>query len=124
MSSTAESSASPCIFWIAASPSAAVNLSPDENPANAVRIFGEDFELGRGRESQPREWERKASASRTQSQPIALVAGRRYYIEAVHKADDRVGHLAIAWTPPGGEREIIAGKYLSPLTPKPKGKKQ
>ena len=49
------------IFWIAASPAAAVNLSPDENPANAVRIFGDNFDFGRGRESKPREWERKAS---------------------------------------------------------------
>jgi hypothetical protein len=106
------------IFWIAASPAAAVYLSRDESPANAIRIFGDNFDLGRGRESQPREWERKAGTSRTQSQPITLVAGRRYYIEAVHKADDRGGHLAVAWTPPGGEREIIAGRYLSPLKPK------
>jgi len=113
----------PYIFWIAASPEAAVNLSKDENPANAVRIFGTSFDFGRGRESQPREWERKATSSRTRSQPITLVAGRRYYIEAVHKADDRGGHLAIAWTPPGGEREVIAGRYLSPLKPKPTSKK-
>lgn len=110
-------------FWIAASPAAALNLSRDENPANAVRIFTGGFEFGRGRESQPREWERKVVNMRVQSQPISLVAGRRYFIEAVHKADDRVGHLAIAWTPPGGEREVIAGQYLSPLKPNLKSKK-
>ena len=69
-------------FWIAASPSAAFNLSPDENPAKAVRLFTGGFDFGRGQESQPREWERKVINMRVQSQPITLLAGRRYYIEA------------------------------------------
>lgn len=106
------------IFWIAASPAAAVNLSRDEKPENAVRIFGLDY--GRGQEPQPRQWGRNAFNSRAQSPPIPLVAGRRYYIEAAHKADGTGSHLAIAWTPPGGQREVIGRQYLSPLTPRPK----
>ena len=48
--------------------------------------------------------------------PVTLVAGRRYYIEAVLQAGKPGSHLSIAWQIPGhGERELISGDYLSPL---------
>lgn len=48
------------------------------------------------------------------SKPIFLIAGRRYYIEVLHK-QGTLGNLAVAWQPPKGERAIITGAFLSPF---------
>jgi hypothetical protein len=42
------------------------------------------------------------------------VAGKRYYVEVLHKDADLKDNIAVAWQPPDGERAIIDGKYLSP----------
>ena len=75
-------------FWIASDDQSELWLSSDENPTNKVRIA-----LVPERTSQ-REWtkypEQKSAA-------ISLVAGRNYYIEALHKEDRDTDHLSVGW---------------------------
>ncbi|SEU04459.1 T9SS type A sorting domain-containing protein, partial [Hymenobacter actinosclerus] len=58
-----------------------------------------------------------------QSAPVQLVAGRRYYIEALHKQEWGPGYLAVAWRRPDGSRqEPIPGSALIPFTPDLQGR--
>ena len=44
-----------------------------------------------------------------------MVAGQRYYIEALLKQDIEVNALAVAWTGPGFDAiTVITGEYLTP----------
>jgi hypothetical protein len=52
------------------------------------------------------------------SPKVRLVAGRRYFIEAVEKSATN----SSAWKIPGAEREIIPGEFLSPFKTKIKTK--
>lgn len=69
------------------------------------------------------EWTRYPSQ---QAKPKWLEAGRKYYIETLHKADDMVsgsiiiplnrGHVAVAWTGPGlGGTNVISDSFLKPI---------
>jgi hypothetical protein len=49
---------------------------------------------------------------------FALVAGRRYYIEVLHKAGPGRNHLSVTWKRPDNRFEVISGEYLSPFKPK------
>jgi ferric-dicitrate binding protein FerR (iron transport regulator) len=107
-------------FWIAAAASAPLWLSPNENPAEKVRIA----ETPGG---EPHQWAPSlptGDVSMTQSPPITLVAGCRYFIQAAQKTARGSSHLAVAWQPPGGEREIIPGEFLSPFKGKLKEKQR
>jgi hypothetical protein len=95
------------VFWIASDDAAELWLSAGENPSNKQRVcFVESW-------APPREWTWRPSQ---QSQPIRLEAGRRYYIEALHKQGGAGDFLAVAWQAPGGVREIIPGRVLSPAS--------
>ncbi len=49
---------------------------------------------------------------------IPLQAGRRYYLEVLHKQDDKADHCAVGWTVPGAKGpQIIAGKSLVAWAP-------
>jgi hypothetical protein len=99
----------PYFFWISSDDASELWLSSDENPAHKKRIcFLESW-------APAQEWTWQPSQ---QSPPIPLEAGRRYYIEALHKQGDAADFLAVAWQAPGGAREIIPGRALSPLLPK------
>ena len=63
-------------FWIASDDTSELLLSTDESPANATKIAWVTLWAG------PREWGKEGNQ---QSAAIALEAGRRYYIEALHK---------------------------------------
>lgn len=96
------------LFWIASDDASELWLSEDDNPARKRRIcFLESW-------APSREWTFSPSQ---QSQPIRLEAGRRYYIEALHKQGMAGDGLAVAWQPPGAAREIIPGRALSPASP-------
>ena len=56
------------------------------------------------------DWDRDQSQA---SAPITLSAGQRYYIEVRHKQADQKDNLAVAWQPPGGEREVIGEPFLA-----------
>jgi hypothetical protein len=91
-------------FWIAAGDGAQLLLSPDENPENRQQI-------AYANETDAHEWTKQRPQ---QSSPVTLVAGRKYYIEALHKQGQLEDHLAVAWQGPGREREVIPGEFLSP----------
>jgi hypothetical protein len=103
-------------FWIASGGYSALWLSPDENPAGKVRIATAPSLL-------PRQWWDASSGPGKLMMPrspiIRLVAGRRYFIEAVEKTATNSSHLEVAWRIPGAEREIISGEFLSPFKGKP-----
>ncbi|PYJ83095.1 MAG: hypothetical protein DME22_16640 [Verrucomicrobia bacterium] len=96
-------------FWIAASESAQLWLSSDERPgvAEMVASLSQPVRL--------EEWEKYPWQK---SERIKLQGGRKYYIEALHKAEQPgADHCSVAWQRPEGKREVIAGEFLSPFTP-------
>jgi lysophospholipase L1-like esterase len=49
------------------------------------------------------------------SNPLHLIAGNTYYIEAVHKENSGGDHLTVAWMVPGNSNlTVIPGSHLSP----------
>jgi hypothetical protein len=95
-------------FWIAADDAAELWLSPDDNPANKQKIALVSAWTA------SRQWDKYGEQ---QSAPIKLAAGKRYYLEILHKDADQKDNLAVALQIPGGERVVVAGQYLSPFRP-------
>jgi hypothetical protein len=87
-------------------------MSPNENPAEAVGIARQQRTGMGGRWDAPR-----FQGPSLWSSPIPLVAGRRYYIEALVTIEKGEGHLSVAWKPPSGTRELLTGEFLSPFKP-------
>lgn len=91
-------------FWIASDDTGELWLSTDDDPNNRRRIA-----YVSGWTAQ-QEWE-KYSTQR--SSAINLVAGRRYYVEALLKEAKGGDHLAVGWQLPGGALERpIPGQRL------------
>jgi len=82
-------------------------LSSDEDPTHKTMISSvPDW-------TNYREWNKYPTQ---QSAPVALLAGRRYYVEALHKEGDGYDNISVAWTLPNGQTEIpIAGSHLIPF---------
>lgn len=94
------------IFWIASNDSGELWLSTDDNPSNKRRIA---YVSGY---TNPRQWDKMASQ---QSASISLVAGQRYYIEALLKEGTGSDHLSVGWQLPGGALERpVPGSRLIP----------
>jgi len=93
-------------FWIASDDHSDLYLSTDQEPAGATRIaYVNDWTM-------PREWSKFGTQ---QSAPVYLVAGRRYYIEVLHKESFQGDNLAVGWQLPDGVLERpIPGRRLSP----------
>jgi len=84
------------IFEIQATDEGEIRLSPDEDPANAVSIVYVDD-------------------ATDQSDPQALEAGNRYYIEALVKEASLGDSLTASWQGPGiGAMQIISADYVGP----------
>lgn len=95
------------VFRIAGDDYCQLWLSADDNPDKKVLIASVNGWTNVG------EWDKYASQ---QSAPVALLAGHRYYIEALHKENDGGDFVAAAWTLPGGQVEApIAGEHLIPF---------
>jgi PA14 domain-containing protein/FecR-like protein len=92
-------------FWISAHEEADLFLSRDDNPGHRRQIAYASV-------TAPREWSRHGQ----RSPAITLVAGRKYYLEALHKQSKGVDHLEVAWEAPDRPREIISGEFLSPFS--------
>jgi glucose/arabinose dehydrogenase len=91
-------------FWIAADDTGELWLSTDEKPETKRLIASAPaWTASQQFDKYPEQ----------QSVGIALEAGKKYYIEVLHKDLDQKDNLAVAWQIPGGERAIVAGKYLS-----------
>lgn len=93
------------IFWIAGDDQCELWLSISGDPASKKRIA---YHSGW---TTPRQWTRYATQ---QSEPIALVAGQQYYIEALYKEDEGGDNMAVGWQLPDGTMERpIPGSRLS-----------
>ena len=96
-------------FWIASDDNSELWLSTDGNPDNKQLIASVTGYTG------SREWNKFNSQI---SSNIQLVAGQRYYIEAIHKEGGGGDHLAVGWQLPSGVMERpIPGSRLSPYVP-------
>lgn len=101
----------PYTFWIAGDDGSQLYLSTDELPANKVVIAGVAH-WDNSNAAYYREWDRD---SRQQSAAIILEAGRRYYIEALHKEGAGDDHISVGWELPDGTLERpIPGNRLNP----------
>ncbi|RYY20127.1 MAG: T9SS type A sorting domain-containing protein, partial [Sphingobacteriaceae bacterium] len=94
------------VFWIAGDDAAELYISTDDNPANKVRI------------ANLLSWTNIREFGKFGSQKsaaISLVAGKKYYIEAIQKQGGGGDNLSVQWQLPGGTIESpLPGKYLSP----------
>jgi gliding motility-associated-like protein len=96
------------VFYISGDDDAELWLSADANPANRVKIASvTGFTTSR-------EWTKYTSQK---SGIVPLVAGQKYYIDALHKESGGGDNLAVGWQVPGAGTAInvIAGTYLSPF---------
>jgi hypothetical protein len=101
-------------FFISCDDNGERNLSSDESPANKVRLA---HVTGSPAWTDYVEWTKFPTQK---SEPVSLVAGKRYYVEALLKEDIAEDHLAVGWLKPGEAdasepSEIIPGAQLSPI---------
>ena len=95
------------IFWIASDNSSELWLSSDETPSNKQKIASVSGYTS------SRQWT-KYSTQKSVSKN--LLAGRKYYIEALHKEGDQGDNCAVGWQLPSGIQERpIPGNRLSPF---------
>lgn len=95
-------------FWASGDDAVTLMLSPDENPANRQVIASH---VGF---TNPQEWTKYPTQ---QSRQIPLIAGAKYYIEVLHKEGAGGDNLAIAWTPPAGNRSLIPLSAMETYSP-------
>ncbi len=93
-------------FWIACDDRGELWLSSDDTPEKKQKIATvPDY-------TAPHEWGKNPAQK---SAPIALVAGRRYYVEALHKEGVGGDNVSAGWQLPDGKMERpIPGNRLSP----------
>ena len=93
-------------FWIASDDRSELWLSTDDSPANKVRIA---YVAGWTNSQQ---WDKYTPQK---SAPLSLVAGRKYYVEALLKEGTGGDHLAVGWQLPDGtlERPIPGERLLA-----------
>ncbi len=92
------------LFWIAGDDGVQMWLSGSEDK------FGRELLIAPHLLSGPGQWDIDVSQ---RSRPVALEAGKRYYIEVWHQETSGMDHVSVAWQPPGGERGLIPGAHLS-----------
>ena len=88
-----------------------LRVSTDEDPANAAEVASVPDWVN------PQEWDRHPQQ---RSEPLTLEAGRRYYVEALHKEHTGGDNLAVGWLRPGvaddvANIEVVPGSALRPL---------
>ncbi|MFL5754007.1 MAG: PQQ-dependent sugar dehydrogenase [Bacteroidia bacterium] len=95
------------VFWIASDNNSELWLSTNSLPENKVRIAYVSLNTG------SREWTKYRTQ---QSAAINLIAGKKYYIEAIHREGIQGDNLAVGWKLPNGTLERpIPGSRLSPF---------
>ncbi len=95
-------------FWIAGDDNTELWLSASNSATGKVRIAHSGWTYAR-------QWTKYASQK---SVAIRLEAGKKYYIEALHKEAAGGDNLAVGWQLPGGALERpIPGNRLSPFVP-------
>ncbi|MCJ8166737.1 PA14 domain-containing protein [Pontibacter sp. E15-1] len=94
-------------FWIAGDDDAHLYLSTSEDPNSKRKIAHVNGW------TTSRQWDKYSSQ---ESEKVTLVAGKRYYIEALQKEQAGGDNLAVGWQLPNGSMERpVAGKRLSPI---------
>jgi hypothetical protein len=97
-------------FWLAVATSAALYMSPAENPVEKALIASAV--------DSSRTFDRpRFQGGSSWAPPVPLVADRRYYIEAEVFVNNGEWHLSVAWKRPGKTRELLTGEFLSPYKP-------
>lgn len=92
-------------FYITADDRGSLRLSDDHQAAGAVEIASTDAWTGAA------QWAKYASQ---QSVAISLIAGKKYFIEALMKEGSGGDHLSVAWSGPGVDAPtIIAAEFLT-----------
>ncbi len=98
-------------FWLAADDTGELYLSTDDTPLNKQLIASVTSSTA------SRQWDKSASQK---SAAISLVAGQRYYIEALHKQGSGSDNVAVRVQMPGNViEETIAGHRLIPWSENP-----
>ena len=92
-------------FWVAADETAELWLSSDAFAENSAMIASVSSAAA------PKQWD---NSPLQQSVSISLLAGRKYYIELLHKEGSGDDHFAVAWQGPGISRQVITSVYLQP----------
>lgn len=93
-------------FSVCADDTAEFWLSEDASPDKLRKRVGYEGWILKGK------WTERANQ---QSEPCELVAGQRYYLEALLKEDGGCDYLAVAWKGPvSGEYVVIDAAYLVP----------
>jgi len=96
------------VFWIASDDNSELWLSTNADPANKTKIAYEP------NWSDSRQW----GSTTQKSGAIPLVAGQKYYVEALQKEGGGGDNLAVGWAKPGQDAtspaEVIPGWVLSP----------
>jgi hypothetical protein len=97
------------VFWIASDDQSELWLSPDESPDRKVLVARTPVF------APPRGWD---TAPEQKSKPVRLDAGRKYYIEALHKEGSGGDSVSVGWQLPGGtmERPIPAPRLSAPVS--------
>ena len=99
-------------FWIAADDEGELWLSTSASPDDKSLI------ASLTKRASPLEWNRYAEQK---SQPVSLVAGGKYYIEALQPESLGADHVEVGWAKPGEATsepsEVIPGTQLSPWVP-------
>jgi hypothetical protein len=99
------------IFWISCDDHGEVSLSTDDTPVRKRVVCSLAGASGY------RDWTRLPTSK---SAPVMLTAGKRYYIEALHKEGGGDDHLSVGWTlPDGTDERPIPGSRLSPFNAPP-----
>ncbi|QHT67259.1 T9SS type A sorting domain-containing protein [Rhodocytophaga rosea] len=94
-------------FWIAGDDHCELWLSDDENPETKKQIASVEGWTAE------REWDKFSSQK---SVTIALQAGKKYYVEVLHKENEGDDHLSVGWQLPDGTVERpISGSRLTPF---------
>lgn len=99
-------------FWIAGDDNVSLLLSSDESASNKQRIaYHQAYTAAR-------DWN---VYSTQKSAAVSLVAGRRYYIEALMKEGGGSDNLAVGWNQPGQENgynplQIVPSYLLTPYS--------
>ncbi|MGV3531941.1 MAG: lamin tail domain-containing protein [Chthoniobacteraceae bacterium] len=101
-------------FWLATDDDGELWLSTDDTPANKRRIAYINGWVA------SRDWNSNPTGK---SVAISLVAGQKYYIEALQSEGSGGDNLAVGWSGPGlpGGITVIEGRYLSPPATLPPG---
>jgi hypothetical protein len=98
-------------FFIAGDDRCELYLSTEDDPSKKVKIASVPYFTW------SRQWDKYLSQ---QSTDIYLVAGRKYYIEALHKEGPYADNLAVGWKMPNQSTiSVITGNYLSPFLASP-----